>query len=504
MPPIRLEPRFNQLFIYAPDHTTYNALKSFLTFKRVKQVPNRLKRGQLKTAYDYEPCYKNASLPLTITCPIGFKDALLTSFKHREGFCLDETPELVQAKWITENTVPDWSRLNPNVVFRPQQRETLEIMCRSSRGRIVLPTGSGKSFMICRYIEIMPNARIIVCTYSNVVLCQLFENILKVCPTAGINCSAKKLRTDARVVCVSAGLLKTYLREDTGQDIDVLLVDEYYEMGAPTYVSLLERVQYAKIFGFAANKDRLDKAEFRLNGIFGKVLAELHYTEAVDNELVTPICVVWFPVRMDTDPIRDITMQVAKERFGIWRNTKRNCVIAEAARMFSPDDQVLISVTRIEHALQLREHLPEFEIVCGRSDIKDAAYTETIMDTNTVSPARSKLGRQNNTEIKKRFADGRLKKVIATGVWKRGVDFPALQVLIRADASNSSIADTQWVGRTSRKHDNKSISMVIDFTDEYSESFRRRAMARRKRYKEYGWKQMTIAELLDEKYDTNR
>jgi len=58
----------------------------------------------------------------------------------------------------------------------------------------------------------------------------------------------------------------------------------------------------------------------------------------------------------------------------------------------------------------------------------------------------------------------------------QGVNFPKLSVLIRADASNSCIADTQWPGRAARKQENKEVSLVFDFTDEYSPQFHRKAV----------------------------
>jgi hypothetical protein len=42
-----------------------------------------------------------------------------------------------------------------------------------------------------------------------------------------------------------------------------------------------------------------------------------------------------------------------KERYGIWRFDKRNQAIADAANLFDEDEQVLITVKTIDHALHL-------------------------------------------------------------------------------------------------------------------------------------------------------
>ena len=94
--------------------------------------------------------------------------------------------------------------------------------------------------------------------------------------------------------------------------------------------------------------------------------------------------------------------------------------------------------------------------------------------------------------MKKAFEEGKLKKAIATGVWKRGVDFRRLAVLIRADGKNSPVADYQIPGRTSRTcaEVGKEISVVIDFKDQFNETLKRRAQDRRRNYKTKGWAQV--------------
>jgi superfamily II DNA or RNA helicase len=308
---------------------------------------------------------------------------------------------------------------------------------------------------------------------------------------AGIWCSGTRRLTDARVVCVSQGLLHHYLPPNAEQDVDIVIVDEYHEWGSAKRLAILGNIRYAKMFGLSANKSRPDKAEFRLNGLFGPVLAEMEYDEAVEKKLVTPIWVVWTPVQSNSDPAAIYDNFTAKEKHGVWRYSLRNKVIAETARLCRDDDQVLITVKTIDHALHLRKLLPEYTVVYAPTNFQQLSRFHAMGLLKGIPP----MTKERLNFLKQSFSKGRLKKVIATSVWSRGVNFPMLSVLIRADAANSNIADVQLPGRTSRKREDKPVSLMFDFTDEYNATFHEKASSRKKRYKERGWKQIDIFEL---------
>jgi len=482
---LTLEQRANRLIVYCPNQTAITDITSFLTFKRPTADRSR---GQVQWKEVAEPCYKRTDLYNAIECPMGFWQPIIDKFRKRYDIKLIEN----RPKRIQENCIPDWSRLDPNVQFRAGQREVLEKMLEADRGRIIVPTATGKSFLISQYVNLLPKARIIVTTSSQAVLLQLWEDINKILlGRAGIVCSQKKFSPAARVVCVSTGTLKNYVSLAGEQDIDVVLADEQHELGSKLRIELFENIREAKMFGFSANATRPDKAEFRINGLFGPLLATMNYDDAVDNDLVTPICVVWCPVQAHVDPTAYYDTPIAKEKHGIWRYHKRNTAIAEVAKMFGEEEQVLITVKTIDHALHLHKLLPDYQVVYSPKDYKELNRFRYLQGVDQVPM----LTKERLTYIKKQFELNRIKKVIATGVWSRGVNFPSLSVLIRADASNSCIADTQWPGRAARKQDGKEVSLVFDFTDEYCEQFQRKALARRKRYKGYGWEQMSLNQL---------
>jgi superfamily II DNA or RNA helicase len=500
VPVIEIEQRENRIVVTCPNRVILENLLDFLTFKR--RVTKTIRSGRyanMKFVYQKEPCYQRTNLWNAITCPAGFQHMIIEEFGKMCDFRVLTSP----VPRLIKNCVPDWSRLDPNVKFRSNQREILEKMLAADRGRIIVPTAVGKSFLIQQYVSLLPKARILVSTYSTQVLKQLHQDLNKMlCGRVGIWCGDTKKMPDARVVCVSQGLLNNYLPAKGEQNVDVTIIDEMHEWGSEKRLEILSNVRYAKMFGLSANKTRPDKADFRLNGLFGPVLAEMNYDEAVERDLITPIWIVWVPVRSNQDPVAHLGSTdgegkssfwqcAAREKFGVWRYALRNKAIANAARLFNEDDQILITVKTIEHALYLHKLLPEFTVVYAPKDYKQLLRFRR----KNLLEGVPRMTKERLDFLKHSFSEGTLKKAIATGVWSRGVNFPQLSVLIRADASDSTIADTQLPGRAARKHEDKTVSLVFDFTDEYNPTLLDKASARRKRYKAHGWKQITLSEL---------
>jgi len=484
---LHLEQIDNELRIHCPSLVALNWIADYLTYFR--PVTKR-QNDRLYTTTVEEKCYQHSETdPLLLSCPAGFEWMLRKKFKRQFEFSA--------VRWrdnrITANTRPDWSLIDESQ-FRSGQKPILQALAQADQGRVVVTTAVGKSYLIGCYAILMPGARILVSTKNKPVLFELYEYLDDLLPgQAGLVCSGKNKNANARIVCVSQGTLGRYFPPGENQDTDVLIVDEYHEWGSPQKLELLSGVWKAKLFGLSGNEFRDDGAEFRLNGIFGPVLAKMDYAQAVAKHLVTPICVVWVPVRSDRDPVRDWDKVDDIQRYGVWQYPARNQAIADAARLFRDEDQVLISVRTIEHALYLRRHLPEYTLVYSPQDKRTSNMG--MFQARGLTARLPDMTEQRLRELKQRFAVGDLKKVIATSIWSHGVNFPDLRVVIRADGMNSTIADTQWPGRAARVKDGKEISLVIDFTDEYNSHFMSKAASRRMRYSQHQWEQITLSDL---------
>jgi hypothetical protein len=104
------------------------------------------------------------------------------------------------------------------------------------------------------------------------------------------------------------------------------------------------------------------------------------------------------------------------------------------------------------------------------------------------------MSTKRRDELREGFADGRVKKVIATDVWATGVDFVNLRVLYRVDARASEIVDNQGPARLSRIAADKNGAVLVDCWDLFDPRFTRKSMTRRSHYKKLGWRMTNVVD----------
>lgn len=417
-------------------------------------------------------------------------DHLLTTAGHERSLkrMLKKAGYLVNFKDIRPMTrpgvfVPRWENVK-GVIFRTKQKELLEKMISVDRGQIWYPTGAGKSFLAQLVCQVLPKARIVITTKHQAVLKDIYEALRKKLPSVGILCSSKKKHIGARVMCVSSGSL----HKARDWKPDLIIADEIHELATPNMLEKLSRFQFCRMIGMSANHgDRMDGADFELEGLFGPLVAKLTYQEAVDAGLIVPIEVHWRTARFKWNPA-DGYKDTLMEKFGLWQHVARNKKIARDAQCF-PSDQVLITVKTMEHALHLKKYLPEFKICYGPIGPE---RMKSFKKRGLVSKNFKQLTPGERDYLKRSFENGDLKKVIATPIWNRGVNFHRLQVLIRADGTASMIDGTQIPGRLSRlcKALKKQCGILIDYQDQFDDRLAGKAETRKRGYGRKGWKQI--------------
>lgn len=423
---------------------------------------------------------KTGEYPDRFVCPAGYLHRIVNALRAGGFKPMMRNLRNTQSDDAFEHC---WDRLD-DIEWRWMQQTVLQTLLRNEFAQIRCPPGYGKSFLIKCLCKLLPKARILITTYATDVLEQIYDNLTLHFPSVGLRCS-RRTRVGERITCCSLGMLHHY-----EGNADIVIADEVHEMGSDNSLErlCLPAFRFARRWAFSANvEQRLDNAHFEIEGVFGPLLIDLTYNDCVANNCVVPIKIHWRDVIMDVDPSADFRNRASKLRHGIWRNDYRNNCIAADARSF-PNDQVLITVETIEHAMCLKKLLPEFTLCY--SSLEEGEKLSYIRQ-GLIEDNEPAMTVNRRVKLKQDFESGKLRKVIATGVWKRGVDFKNLQVLIRADAGASIINDTQIPGRTSRiGKAEKEFGITIDYLDQFSSHFKNRAATRRSNYKQIGWEQL--------------
>jgi len=230
-----------------------------------------------------------------------------------------------------------------------------------------------------------------------------------------------------------------------------------------------------------------------LEGIFGPRIFRMTQQEAEAAGLVSHIYVQWIDVDCEGhDPVGQLQQSTAQKRAGIWRNIWRNQAVVEAARSFLADKlQVLIMVDTVDHAMHLRELMPEATLVYGEGSVDAAKHTSYVRAG--IVTEEEFMTPQRRVELGQQFERRELMCVIATGVWSTGVSFDSLNVMIRADAGDSDTANVQVPGRVCRIHpeSGKQAGILVDFNDKWNTKFHGRSVNRRRTYHKRGWTQLS-------------
>ena len=376
---------------------------------------------------------------------------------------------------------PDMTKLSG---LRPGQLAVIQDIANADFGIVDALTGFGKGVVIEKVIQLYPKSKHAVITKSKTVCNQLFQRLKIPFPKSGVWNSDHHLDGNP-LVCTSGSL--GHLELET---FEVVQLDEVHELMTPSFIEYYPKFGGCKLISYSASPDqRLDNSNLAMEAYFGNKICKVDYQDGVDLGLVVPI-EVW---KVDwgcqpVDAIRNFKSDVRRLRTGYWANIARNNAISRVvyeevpARVAEKDPQILILVDKIEHALELKKFMPDFEVVYGSMN-EDAAKvfrTRKLMEGNPIS-------KKEVEAIRKKFTLGTVRRVIATGIWSTGVDFPQLSVIIRADGGSSAIKDIQMPGRVCRISAGKDKGILVDIADTFDVWTSRRANTRFKSYKEKQW-----------------
>ena len=323
----------------------------------------------------------------------------------------------------------------PGITFRQDQIDLIGRATQVQRGVIKAPTGSGKSIIMMGIISAFPEKRFLLLAHTLDIVNQLQEDV-------------DKFKFSERV---DVGTIQSWANKDPIQYCDMYqgaFIDEAHHLGNPTgiYTKVLHQMLAPLKIGFTATLPTRKIAQMTLEGTLGSVIGELTIEEAVEKGIIARPRIRLIKVPKN-EKIRKLRKYQDVYETGIVLNRARNrLIIKETKKLISEGNTVLILVVRISHGDAL-------------VDLAKRLYGLNIPFVQGVTDSEVR------DQVKKKLKNKSIKVVIATAVFREGVNIPSLNVIINSCGGKSEIMTLQAVGRGLRATEDKKEAIVIDFLD---------------------------------------
>lgn len=382
--------------------------------------------------------------------------------------------------------------------LRYYQREAVDTCKRTQRGVIELPTASGKTVTFSVLIGELAIAPTIVYVPNRLLLHQTAKDIekflrdidgkvLTVGKVGDGICEIKDVTVMTIQTAITAynmvydrnkGTIKRLtkaeiskagntpykkkrrnLEDDEDEDLEfvnenkaaikeligsarVVITDECHRASSFLYQEVLKRSKAAYYrFAFSGTPWREDNTEMLITASFGRITYVKTHSELIREGFLSRPYIIMADVPKSCVP---------KGSMETYRDVVKNCIIdcdarnrliAAVAKQVSPMGPTLMLVQEIPHGRALEKIIPGSKFICAKTP--KTQQHEAIKD----------------------LMSGKLPILIATPVGDEGLDLVQLKVLILCHAGRSAGKLKQRVGRTSRIHEGKSYSLVVDFRD---------------------------------------
>jgi superfamily II DNA or RNA helicase len=360
------------------------------------------------------------------------------------------------------------------VTFRPDQKRLIKAALVSGRGVLQAPTGSGKTMCLLGIISAFKRERILFLCHTLTLISQFREELVK-WGFSDIGVLSGEEKTTGRIQLATIQSFSKLDPETYVDEYDVILVDETHHISSykGLYAKVIQRMLAPVRLGVTATMPYKEDAKFALEGILGPKLAELTIKEGNKLGIIAkPIIKILEAPYIDgleyIEDSKDNLKYPEVYQEGIVDNLARNMMIVVTAKnLIAENKSTLINVNRIEHGDRIEAMGLEYGVRC-----------KFIYGAD---------GDDTRIRVRNALESKRIKCVIASTIFKEGVNIPSLDCCINAAGGKSEIATLQALGRGLRTTKTKKEVMIIDFKDTSNKWLRRHFRARYKVYKVNGW-----------------
>ena len=371
----------------------------------------------------------------------------------------------------------------PSVAIEPRdyQQEALSAWQDNDRqGSVVLPTGSGKTFLAVQAIAdagvstlvVVPNIDLM--NQWHATLTNAFGNQLP----EGVGVLGGGDHNVTNITVTTYDSAYRYINE-YGDQFGLLVVDEVHHLPAPTYQQIPEMTIAPYRLGLTATYERADGKHDELEDLLGTVV----YREAVDElagEYLSEYETIHLSVELTSDEREQYHEEyqiyrdyVDNHEFDLWKEDGYQ----EFLKRTSYDPQgrrALIAKQRAENIARtaekkldtldnlLKRHCDDRTIIFTANN--EFAYE--ISQEFVVPCITHQTGTEERTEILERFRTGEYSMLATSQVLDEGIDVPSANVGIILSGSASKRQYAQRLGRILRPTDDRQPARLYEIITE--------------------------------------
>lgn len=367
----------------------------------------------------------------------------------------------------------DYGEVRLNTIrLREEQERLVKAALTKQRGVLLAPTGAGKTVLGIAVISAFIQDK----DFKVIWLCHtrdLMYQSAKVCKEElGISpgiIGDSSCETDRQITMATR---QSYIKhkDELSSYYDMVLIDEAHHITnfEGQYGTILNWMPAPIRIGLTATLPTQNKeAMLAIEGMLGPVLDEVTTQEGAERGIIADIKIKILKAPF-SQQVKDLRKYQDVYRYGVvWGKERNRLIIEKAKEHVDKGDSVLILVTQIEHGRNL--------------------FTECVLQGVTADFAEGATSAKDRTELKDALNSKRIRCVIATTIWKEGINIPELNVIINAAGGKSEIATIQAIGRGLRRTSTKKEITVYDIFDESHAYLLNHFGMRMSIYTEMGW-----------------
>lgn len=361
----------------------------------------------------------------------------------------------------------------PNITFEKYQKSILRLVGKNKRGIFVAPTASGKTIIAAGIISRLDIPVTLFVTINKSIFNQTFNDFVNWFPDIEIGRIGDGVCEVSHITVALYQSLAKYDLKKYSQILELFIGDETHAASKSIgkIMSQLTKTHYRYGLTATPQKEENDKHKYlEMTGNIGSILRELD-DDVVKARVVD--CEVYMINYICKEPSGKKYHDTFRQ--DICLSKQRNIKLLKAAKKLALDKgkTVLFLVDEVSQAELVFELANDLGIKCF------------------IAHGKNKTG--INEDIKNKLSTRKINMVVATAVFKTGMNIPSLDCLVLGSARKSEISILQGIGRSRRTHKGKDKAIIIDSFDRvignkpFHNYFGEYSIGRLKLYKTKGW-----------------